>query len=135
MTCHICGKEAVGRCYTCGNLFCEAHGQTDCARCETGFAAGDPRPDRVTTQRLARGGRSGWWRPQLAEDYQPPACYECKGLARRRCRHCGQLYCPEHAGPNGLCAGCHHSSLVGLYALAGVLLAMGGIILVGLAFQ
>ena len=132
MHCHICNQEAVGRCYTCGALFCQAHGQVNCARCETSIVAGDPRPDHVSAQPFGSGGRPGWWRPQVAEDYDPPACHMCGALARRVCRHCGSLYCSQHAGAGELCAGCTRSSHVGMLAFLGVVLLMGTLMLVGL---
>jgi hypothetical protein len=131
MTCHVCQEEAVGRCYTCGELFCARHGDVNCFRCTTAFVEGDPRPDRVSAEPLAKGSRPGWWRPQQAEDYEPPACYECKGLARRVCRHCGSVYCPDHAGSGGLCAACSRSSYFGLVALVAIIVLMGGLMLVG----
>src|SRR5438105_4680812 len=107
MSCHICGKEAVDRCYTCGNLFCIEHGYINCTRCETGIAPGDTRPDRISASRLREEpGRHAWWRPQRAEDYDPPSCYRCEGLSRTVCRNCERHYCPEHAGPSGLCQKC-----------------------------
>lgn len=106
MNCHICQHEAVGRCYTCGELFCEVHGSVNCSRCETGIAPGDVRDDRVSRVRLTESTRPGWWRPQEAEDYEPPACAQCGGLARYACVHCGDRYCRAHAGGKGLCSKC-----------------------------
>ena len=59
-----------------------------------------------------------WWRPLVAEEYQPPACYECKGLARGVCRNCHSKYCAEHAGGTGLCKACNRSANMGLYVFA-----------------
>lgn len=103
----------------------------DCVRCETAIAAGDPRPDRITASRMPSTYRPGWWRPQIAEEYEPPACYHCKGLARRRCRNCGSRYCPEHAGKNDLCADCAHSSWLGIYVLLGMAIVLGVVIILG----
>ena len=66
---------------------------------------------------MARVGR----RPQVAEEYQPPACYECQGLSRTVCRNCQANYCREHAGPNGLCKDCGYSANLGLYIVAGMI--------------
>jgi hypothetical protein len=132
MHCHVCQEEAVGRCYTCGELFCARHGDTNCFRCTTAIAQGDPRPDRVSAEPLGSGRRVAWWRPQQAEDYEPPACYECKGLSRLVCRNCGSIYCPDHAGPNGLCAACNRSSYFGMFALLAIVLVGGGLILIGI---
>jgi hypothetical protein len=132
MNCHVCQDEAVGRCYSCGELYCARHGDVNCFRCTAAIAEGDPRHDRVSARPVRTGTRHGWWRPQQAEDYEPPACYECKGLSRRVCRHCGSIYCPEHAGPDGLCAACHRSSYFGLIALAAIVVVMGGLIVLGL---
>jgi hypothetical protein len=129
--CEFCQAEAVGRCYACGALFCDRHGEENCVRCDSSIAAGDPRPDRVSARPLGNGSRSGWWRPQMAEDYNPPACYECKGLARTVCRHCGSLYCADHAGAAGLCAACSRSSNIGLVALIGIVVLMAGLMIVG----
>ena len=88
-------------------------------------------PTGISAEPLGQGSRPGWWRPQIAEDYDPPACYECKGLARRSCKHCGSLYCNEHAGSAGLCAACHRSSWVGMLFLAGLLLCVVGLLIAG----
>jgi hypothetical protein len=124
MACHICGQEAVSRCFQCGELFCAKHGDVNCTHCTDAIAAGDPRPDRISAARLRVLARPGWWRPQPAEEYAPPACYQCKGIARRTCPNCQQLFCPDHAGSNGMCAECQSSSRLGvviLAAIAGVL--------------
>jgi hypothetical protein len=131
--CHICGKEAVGRCFTCGNLFCQAHGDTNCLRCETGIVEGDYRADRVTTRPWSDNVRAGWWRPQIAEDFEPPACYICRGLTRFVCRNCHSLYCREHAGVSGLCIRCYRSSRLGLYIFLGMLLLIVALALLGLS--
>jgi hypothetical protein len=122
MNCHICQAEAVTRCYTCGLLVCAEHGKNDvCPRCSTGFAAGDPRTDRISVEPLPQDAKHGWWRPQEAEEYTPSACYECKGLARLVCRNCRAQYCAEHAGSNGLCQACGRSANLGLFVAAAVL--------------
>ena len=135
MNCHLCAREAVARCFNCGALFCEEHGNVNCVRCETGIAAGDPRPDRFSAAPMGSRSRPGWWRPQVAEDYDPPACYECKGLARQTCRHCGNLYCPEHAGRGHLCRACHQSANAALWIVAAVFLVLGGLVGMGLYLQ
>src|SRR5262245_31601461 len=117
MSCHVCGEEAVGRCYNCGALYCERHGDGNCARCDTSIMAGDPRPDRITAAPRSSQKGLGWWRPQQAEGYTPPACYVCQGIAPQVCRHCQSRYCAEHAGAHGLCAECSKSSSLGLIVL------------------
>lgn len=124
MTCHICKAEAVTRCYNCGELVCEQHSKTDvCASCSTGIVPGDPRA--VSERPLPKQGKHGWWRPQEAEEYVPPACYECQGLSRGVCRNCQNRYCPEHAGPNGLCKDCGNSANLGTYVLLIMAVAIG----------
>ncbi len=118
MHCHLCNQEAVDRCYTCGELFCADHGRVNCRSCETGIAAGDGREERVSARPLAKAGRPGWWRPQPAEDFEPPACHQCKGLARRVCMDCQGLYCPDHAGKNGRCSLCEKNTRSGTLFLA-----------------
>ncbi|MBI3407716.1 MAG: hypothetical protein HY040_05095 [Planctomycetes bacterium] len=122
MPCHVCGLEAIERCYTCGKLFCAQHGKMNCIRCETGFMPGDRRADRISADRnravtLGASARPGWWRPQPADDFEPPACYQCRGLARRRCRNCGNLMCADHAAKGGLCRECENSARIGIFTL------------------
>ena len=120
MPCHICQAEAVTRCYTCGELVCAEHGGKNdrCSQCSSGFTAGDPRA--VSVVPLAKQQQHGWWRPQQAEEYKPPACYACQGLTRAVCRNCQGSFCREHAGPNGLCKDCGRSANLGLYVFAGI---------------
>jgi hypothetical protein len=92
---------------------CAQHGKENCTRCESGIAAGDPRSDRISATPISRAARPGWWRPQQAEDYVPPACYACQGLARAVCPNCRSLYCPEHAGSGDLCQACGRSAWLG----------------------
>lgn len=134
MTCHLCGQPAVGRCYTCGRLFCEKHGKTDCSACAHGIQPGDPRQDRITT---TRGGYSPpsadpWWRPKEADEYHPPACYYCQGLTRSTCRNCGRFYCADHAGRDGLCRECYRTSTVVLLVFLLVLATVVGLVIWGL---
>ena len=137
MSCHICGQEAIDRCYTCGQLFCGEHGRVNCIRCETGIAPADNRADRISAGRLRdeKTGRVAWWRAQEAEDFEPPSCHICQGLARRVCRNCQQHYCAEHAGPSYLCQTCGRSSLLGIWCLLGGLAIMGGIVLSGFVVE
>jgi hypothetical protein len=120
--CHICQAEAVTRCFNCGELVCADHGKNDtCPNCNAGFAAGDPRATHISNEPMAKPeSQHAWWRPQEAEEYQPPACYKCKGLSRATCRNCRDKYCQEHAGPNGLCQDCGRSANLGLYVIAAV---------------
>jgi hypothetical protein len=123
MPCYICQAEAVTRCYTCGELVCAQHGKNDsCQHCNSGIAAGDPRHSHITDGPLGKPEQQpAWWRPQEAEEFQPPACYECKGLTRAVCRNCHSNYCKEHAGPNGLCQACGRSANLGLYVVLGMI--------------
>ena len=122
MPCHICQAEAVTRCYQCGELVCAQHGgKSDlCSHCSTGFTTGDPRG--VSVVPLVKEQHDGWWRPRQADEFQPPACYSCKGLTRAVCRNCQSKYCRDHAGPNGLCKDCGRSANLGLYVFAGMIL-------------
>jgi hypothetical protein len=106
MHCQFCKRDAVDRCYNCGVLFCAEHGDGNCRQCATGIVAGDSRADRVSAELMAPPARPAWWRPQPAEDYEPPACITCGGLARFQCPQCGDRCCREHAGREGLCPRC-----------------------------
>ena len=126
MKCHLCDQEAVDRCYQCGQLFCPEHGGVNCSACSSGIAEGDPRQDRVSARRLANAGRGyAWWRPVTAEEFVPPACYQCGGLTRSRCVGCGRRYCANHAGTGGRCAECHASSTTGMLIGLGVIGGLG----------
>jgi hypothetical protein len=81
---------------------------------------------------MSRGRRPGWWRPQAAEDYEPPACHYCKGIARMVCRNCQHLYCPEHAGSHDLCKSCDRSSYLGLIVLGFIVVFM--VLLIGVGY-
>jgi hypothetical protein len=130
--CYMCGAEAVSRCYTCGQLICDRHGSENCQRCDTGVVAGDPRPEHFSAMPLpAAEGKHGWWRPQPAEEFVPPACYACQGLSRRFCRNCHRRYCPEHAGRRGLCEACGRSARMGLLVFLLAIGMMLGLILLG----
>ena len=122
MNCAFCESEAVSRCYNCGTLLCAEHGGKDdnCKRCTTAIAAGDPGGSRVSVTPLDPNVTSGWWRPQQAEEYQPPACYACQGLTRAVCRNCESPYCHEHRGPSGLCRECGRSAQLGTYVFVGM---------------
>lgn len=132
MACHVCGGEAVGRCFTCGRLFCDRHGSTDCVVCETAIVEGDPSPDRVTAHRPTRSSGIAWWRPQPADDYSPPACHVCGGLARAACRTCGRRYCPDHAGRASNCRPCSDAANVSLLVVAGIVAVLAVVFLLGM---
>jgi hypothetical protein len=93
--------------------------------------AGDNRADRVSPARQARKSRPAWWRPQVAEDYEPSACQDCRGLAPYVCPNCGGRYCREHAGKNGLCAQCQQALRGGNVFLVIMILILGGLTLFG----
>ncbi len=121
MACHICQAESVTRCYNCGELVCAEHGKGDCCpRCSGTFTPGDPRLHHISVVPFDKRKQHGWWRPQAAEEFKPPECYECKGLPRGTCRNCQSPYCPDHAGPNGLCKDCGRSANLGLYVVGGM---------------
>jgi hypothetical protein len=130
--CYICHAEAVSRCYTCGQLICAKHGGENCTRCDTAVVAGDPPGRHVSTERLRLSEeKHGWWRPQPAEEFQPPACYACGGLARRVCRNCNCRYCRDHAGPSNLCAACGRSARMGLWVFVIALAIMLALVVLG----
>jgi len=122
MICHVCQADAVTRCYNCGELVCAEHGGKNdlCTHCSTGIVAGKPGAPISEKPMSEKPQHHGWWRPQEAEQYVPPACYECKGLTRAVCRNCQSNYCQEHAGPNGLCKACGQSANLGIYVFVAV---------------
>jgi hypothetical protein len=130
--CYICHEEAVSRCYTCGQLICAKHGRENCQHCDTGVVAGDPRPMHVSPDLLGRPeAKHAWWRPQEAEEFEPPGCYACKALSRAVCRNCGHHYCREHAGPPGLCKACARSARLGLVVFLVAILMIAALIFLG----
>ena len=132
MPCHICSHEAIDRCYTCGQLFCERHGKINCVRCATGFMPGDRRSDRLSAVLLIRSNRPGWWLPQPADDFEPPTCHVCHTLARLRCRNCGEIVCSAHVSRAGLCRTCIRSARVGGMMLVMLFLSLGLLIIFSL---
>jgi hypothetical protein len=131
--CYLCEAEAVARCYTCGQLICGKHGGENCTRCNTSVVAGDPPGWRVSAERMRPSdAKHGWWRPQPAEEFHPPACYNCGALARRVCRNCDSRYCRQHAGPGDLCDACGRSARMGLWAFVIAIGMMLTIIIVGI---
>jgi hypothetical protein len=130
--CYICQAEAVSRCFTCGQLICAEHGDDNCHPCDTAVVAGDPRAFNVSAAPLRiKEVHRGWWRPQPAEAFEPPACYACKGLSRRVCRNCQSHYCREHSGPSDLCAECGQSARLGFWVLVVALGTMLALIVLG----
>ena len=126
MNCHRCDAEAVTRCHNCGVLLCPEHGGEDdnCNRCTTAIAAGDPGGNRISETPFGIRKKPGWWRPQPAEEFQPPACYVCHGLTRAICHNCRSPYCYDHKGPGGLCRECGRSAWLGTYIFIGVFACM-----------
>jgi hypothetical protein len=131
-SCYICHADAVSRCYTCGRLICAAHGGDNCHRCNTGIIPGAPRSDQISAEPLRRReANHGWWRPQPAEEFEPPACYACQSLARAVCRHCRSHYCRDHAGRGGLCRQCGQSARLGLVVFLVAIALMAAVVLLG----
>ncbi len=94
---------------------CAEHGRDNCQRCDTAVVAGDPRPVSISAEPLGRkDAPHAWWRPQPAEEYEPPACYACGGLARAICRNCRSHYCRDHSGRSAMCLECSRSARLGL---------------------
>jgi hypothetical protein len=131
--CYICAGEAVSRCYTCGQLICAKHGGENCERCNTGVVAGDPRPQHIRAEVVSRltDTRHAWWRPQAAEDFEPPGCYACSALSRAICQNCLSYYCREHAGPGPLCQVCGRSARLGLIVFFVAVGLLAGLIFLG----
>ncbi len=110
---------------------CCAWGE-NCHRCDTAVIPGNPRSRQISVQPLrSKAANHGWWRPQQAEEFEPPACYECKGLARAVCRNCRNHYCREHAGTGALCQACGRSARLGLIVFALALAIAAGVLLLG----
>jgi hypothetical protein len=123
MKCHFCDQEAVERCYQCGLLFCDKHGNANCVACDGGIAEGDPRRDRVSVKPMSPETRGlAWWRPISADEYVPPACYQCGGLTRSKCTSCGRQFCANHGSASaGRCSECQRSSNAGMLIGLGVI--------------
>jgi hypothetical protein len=137
MQCELCQQEAVGACRACGAAYCASHAPSFCFRCavaigadaygkgnlNTAVVSGDktPRPSGKGYLQCTASGRPTVY----LEDSGPPACYQCGALARRVCRNCQALFCPDHAGGADVCAGCARSSRLGLFILLGLGLVFG----------
>jgi hypothetical protein len=130
--CYICEAEAVARCYTCGQLICDKHGGENCTRCDTSVMAGDPPGWHIRAARMQPSDVRHWWRPQQAEEFQPPACYNCGALARRVCRNCSSRYCGQHAGTGDLCGACASSARLGLWVFVIAIGMMLAIVIAGM---
>jgi hypothetical protein len=134
MLCELCQSEAVGRCRACGVAYCADHGGSYCYRCSAAVTAAEPGKIRrgtgvVSGDRDPRPSGKGYLqcptteRPTIhLEDPGPPACRLCGALARKVCRNCHGLFCPEH-GKGELCLDCLRSSRLGLIIL-GVMFAL-----------
>lgn len=130
MSCHLCDKEAIDRCFTCGRLFCAEHGTKNCTACQGAYQEGDPSGERISVIPTRSGKDNPWWRPQQADEFAPPACYECQSLTRAVCVACGRNYCKEHAGRNSTCRECSTASDMSLYVVGGFLLVFAAVTLV-----
>src|SRR5262249_3722698 len=94
MICHVCHRDAVGQCKTCGKFYCAEHGDVYCVVCA------------AAVQEPGRGRRPGaevfeHVRPEPAEEAPAPAgprCYQCGGPAEAACGRCGRFYCLVHGG-------------------------------------
>jgi len=103
MICHICQREAVGQCKSCGKFYCPEHGDVWCATCAHGVSKAPLSQEQ---------GTSG------------PGCYICRGPAAGACPKCGKFYCSEHGGRwrlwegsgKGFCQNCYES-LASRYAI------------------
>jgi hypothetical protein len=139
MQCELCQHEAVGACKACGTGFCADHAAPFCFRCATAIIAVERSPSStsvVADDRPPRYSGKGYLqctarsRPTIhVEDPGPPACYRCQALARRVCRNCQGLFCPEHAAGDELCDLCARSSRLGLVVLGAMLLLMAALLL------
>ena len=93
MICHVCEKQAVGQCKSCGKFYCGQHGDVYCTPCSTSI-----KPPGVAIERQVGFGVSG--EPKLAAPPQTtgPRCYACQSSADRACSKCGVFFCPQHGG-------------------------------------
>jgi len=121
MLCHECAEEAAGKCKSCGLAFCSGHGANLCRNCAVGIMSLGPTRGRAGQEQLFLQCENRRRMPTIyLDDDGPPSCYVCEGLARHICENCQNLYCPEHGGQRGWCAGCTESSRVGLFLSLGV---------------
>ena len=143
MQCELCQQEAVGACRACGTAYCAGHAPSFCFRCAAAVLAdshgkGNLRTAVVSGDKHPRPAGKGYLqcvatgRPTVhVEDPGPPACYRCGALARRVCRNCLALFCPQHAGGADVCDVCARSARLGLVVLLGLALVFGALLLWG----
>lgn len=146
MLCDICQQPATEQCPVCWTPLCADHGGPVCCHCAAAArnsTGGPSAPTSTAIYTTERNSRRVWARSYLPctmrpgmptiylEDPGPPSCHECQGLARQLCRHCQQLFCPEHAGGPELCRQCARSSLIGLVILATITLSMTTLVFLG----
>jgi hypothetical protein len=128
MVCHECAQEAAGQCRSCRRAFCSGHGAELCRTCAVSVTTAD-NASRLVARRYLQCENARRMPTVFLDDPGPPACYFCEGLARQLCENCHNLYCPDHAGCPGWCAGCTHSARTGMRFAALVFLFLALILL------
>jgi hypothetical protein len=111
MICHVCEKQAIGQCKSCGKFYCSSHGDVYCVKCAGAVKPSGGRLDRELDFRLPEYGgpeRTG----QPVKTYTGPTCHCCPSPATGACPDCGKFYCTAHGGnwtfwgPASLCDDC-----------------------------
>ena len=132
MHCHLCQREAVDRCYTCGELFCEEHGNVNCVRCTTGIIAGDNRADRITSNFAREAFTAGVVAAARSRGLHAARLPRVPGASPLCVRQLWPAYCREHAGKDGLCLSCQRALRGSNVFLALLVLGMVGLVVLGL---